>query len=55
MLQEPIGIPLRREVEYKIQLLSDSPLLNIGMYKKFVIEASEVKNQLQQILEQGVI
>jgi hypothetical protein len=32
VFQEPKGLPPKREVEHKIQLLLDSPLLNIGLY-----------------------
>jgi hypothetical protein len=39
----------------EIQLLSDSPLSNIGLYRQSVLEANEVKKQLQELLEQGVI
>jgi hypothetical protein len=28
---------------------------NIGLYRKSIIEANEVKKQLQRLLEQGVI
>jgi len=42
-------------VEHEIHLLPDFPLPNIGLYKQFVVEESEVKKQLQQLLEQGVI
>jgi len=55
MFREPKGLPLKREVDHKIQLLPDSPLPNIGLYRKIVIEESEVKKWLQQLVEQGVI
>lgn len=55
VFQEPKGLPPKREVEHKIQLLLDFPLPNIGLYRQFVIEASEVKKPLQQPLEQGFI
>jgi hypothetical protein len=42
-------------VEKKIQLVPDSPLPNIGLYRQCVLKENEVKNQLQQLLEQGVI
>jgi hypothetical protein len=55
VFQEPKGLPPKREVEHEIQLLLDSPLLNIGFYRQSILEANEVKKQLQQLLEQGVI
>jgi hypothetical protein len=48
-------IPPKREVEHKIQLLFNSPFLNIGMYRQFFLEANEVKHKLQQLLEKGLI
>jgi hypothetical protein len=33
VFQEPKGIPLKREVEHKIQLFPNSPLSNIGLYR----------------------
>jgi len=55
VFEELKWIPPKGEVEHEIQLFRDSPLPNIGLYKPLVIEASEVKKQLQQLLEQGVI
>jgi hypothetical protein len=55
VLEEPKGKPPKREVEHKIQLLLDSPLPNIGLYRQSVLEADKVKKQWQQLLEQGVI
>jgi hypothetical protein len=51
VFQEPQGLPPKREVEHEIQLLLESPLPNIGLYRKSIIEADEVKKQLQQLLE----
>jgi hypothetical protein len=34
VFQEPKGIPPKREVEHEIQLLPDSPLSNIGLYRQ---------------------
>jgi hypothetical protein len=55
VFQEAQGLPPKREVEQKIQLLTKSPLPNIGLYRKSIIEENEVNKQLQQLLEQGVI
>jgi hypothetical protein len=43
MFQEPKGIAPKREVEHEIQLLPDSPLTNIGLYRKSILEENEVK------------
>jgi hypothetical protein len=43
VFQEPKWIPPNRDVEHGIQLLLDSPLLNIGIYRQFVLEENEVK------------
>jgi hypothetical protein len=52
VFHEPKGITPNREVEHKIQLLPDFPLMNIALYRESVLEENEVKKQL---LEQGVI
>jgi hypothetical protein len=38
-----------------MELLSKSPLPNIGLYRQSVIEVDEIKKQLPQLLEQGFI
>ena len=42
-------------MEQEIQLLPNSPLSDIGLYRQSITEVNEVKKQLQQLLEQGVI
>jgi hypothetical protein len=42
-------------VEHEIHFFPNSPLPNIGLYRQSILEANEVKKQLQQLLEQGVI
>ena len=32
-VSDPKGLPPKRELEHEIQLLPDSPLPNIGLYK----------------------
>jgi hypothetical protein len=51
VFKDPKGIPPKRDVEHEIQLLPDSPLPNIGLYRKFILEVNEVKKQLQQLLD----
>jgi hypothetical protein len=46
VFQEPQGLPPKREVEHEIQLLLESPLPNIGLYRKSIIEADEVKKKV---------
>lgn len=55
VFREPEGLTPKREVAHEIQRLPDSPLPNIGLCRQSVIKESEVKKQLQQLLEQGVI
>jgi hypothetical protein len=47
VFQDLKGIPPKRRVEHEIQLLLDSPLSNIGLYRHFVLEKNEVKKKLQ--------
>ena len=46
VFQEPRGLPPRREVEHEIQLLPESPLPIIGIYRNSVIEAYKVNKKL---------
>jgi len=55
VLKKPKGVPPNGDVENEIQLFPDFPLLNIGLYIHFVLEANELNKKLQQFLEQGVI
>jgi hypothetical protein len=49
------GLPPKRQVEHEIQLQQDVPLPNIGMYRLLVLENAEIKKQVQELVEQGVI
>lgn len=55
MFRDPKGFPLKRGMEHEIQLLLDSPLPNIGLYRQYIVEIVEVRKCLQQLLEKGVI
>jgi hypothetical protein len=55
VFQEPQGLPPRREIQHEIQLQQDAPLPNIGMYRLSVLENEEIKKQVQELLEKGVI
>eukprot|EP00253_Pinus_taeda_P027159 PITA_27159 len=50
-----VGLPLKREIQHEIHLHHDAPLPNIGMYRMSTIEMEEIKRQVQQLLDQGVI
>jgi hypothetical protein len=55
LFQVPKGLPPKRQVEHEIQLQQDVPLPNIGMYRLSVLENAEIKKQVQELVEQGVI
>jgi hypothetical protein len=55
IFQEPYGLPPKREIQHEIHLQEDSPLPNVRMYMMSVVEMKEIKNQVQGLLDQGVI
>jgi len=55
LFQEPRGLPPKREIQHEIHLLHDAPLPNIFMYRMLAIEMEEIKQQVQELLDQGVI
>ncbi|MCZ2221971.1 reverse transcriptase family protein, partial [Corynebacterium pilbarense] len=55
MFQEPKGLPPKRGIQHEIQLQQDCPLPNIGMYRMSVMENAEIKKQIQELLDKGVI
>jgi hypothetical protein len=55
MFKEPKGLPPKRGIQHEIQLQQDCPLPNIGMYKMLVMENAEIKKQIQELLDKGVI
>jgi hypothetical protein len=55
MFKEPKGLPPKRGIQHEIQLQKDSPLPNIGMYRMSVMENVEIKKQIQELLDKGVI
>ncbi|KAI5350964.1 hypothetical protein L3X38_003855 [Prunus dulcis] len=55
LFQDVHGLPPRRAVQHDIQLIGDSPLRNLGLYRTSVTESDEIKKQIQGLLEQGVI
>lgn len=54
-LQEPKGLPPKREIQHEIQLQPKVPLPNIGMYHLLVLQNEEIKKQVQELVEKGVI
>jgi hypothetical protein len=55
MFQEPKGLPPKRGIKHEIQLQQVCPLPNIGMYRMLVMESAEIKKQIQELLDKGVI
>jgi hypothetical protein len=55
MFKEPKGLPSKRGIQHEIQLQQDCPLPNIGMYRMSVMENDEIKKQIQELLDKGVI
>lgn len=49
------GLPPQRANEHKIQLVSDAPLSNLGLYYNLVIENKEIKKQVMKLLNQDMI
>jgi hypothetical protein len=48
-------LPPKREIQHEIHLQQDSPLPNVGMYMMSVLDMTEIKKQVQGLLDQGVI
>jgi hypothetical protein len=55
MFKEPKGLPPKRGIQHEIQLQQDCPLPNISMYRMSVMENAEIKKQIQELLDKGVI
>ena len=55
MFQDPKGLPLKREIQHEIHLQQDVPLPNIAMYRMSVMQNEEIKKQVQELIEKGVI
>jgi len=55
VFQEPSGFPLKHEIQHEIHLQHDASLPNIGMYRLSSIEMEEIKKQVHEFLNQGVI
>lgn len=55
MMHEPKGLPPNRGIQHKIELQKYCPLPKIGMYKMLVMESTEIKIQIQNFLNKGII
>jgi hypothetical protein len=55
MFQEPKGFPPKRGIQHEIHLQKYFPLPNIGMYMMLVMENVEIKKQIQDLIDKGVI
>ncbi|XP_020262299.1 uncharacterized protein LOC109838254 [Asparagus officinalis] len=55
LFSEITGLPPRRGVEHEIMLTDESSLSNIGLYLTSVQESEEIKRQVQELLQTGVI
>ncbi|MDZ7970879.1 MAG: reverse transcriptase family protein, partial [Nostoc sp. DedSLP03] len=49
------GLPPRRPIDHEINLVAESPLPNLALYRNSIMENEEIKRQIQELLEQGVI
>ena len=55
MFQEPKWLPPKSEIQHEIQLQQNVPLPNIGMYRMSIIQSLEIKNQIQEFMNNGII
>ena len=55
LFQELSGLPPKRKVEHEIMLIGESSLPNTGLYRTTVQESEEIKRQVQELLDKGVI
>ncbi|XP_026452221.1 uncharacterized protein LOC113352638 [Papaver somniferum] len=49
------GLPPKRGVEHAIMLSGERYLLNVGFYRTSIEESDEIKRQVQELLELGMI
>lgn len=55
LFQEPKGLPPKREIVHDIYLQQDAPLPNIGTYWLSALENVEIKKQVQELINKGLI
>ena len=55
MFQELKGLPPKRGIQHERQLQQDVLLPNIGMYHMSIMESTEIKKKIQELLNKGII
>jgi len=55
LFQIPKELPPKKDIQHKIQLHQDVALPNIGLYRHSIMESEEIKKQVKELLDQGVI
>ena len=55
LFQESKVLPPKREIQHEIHLQHDATLPKIGMYRSSIIDNSEIKKQVHELLERGDI
>ncbi|XP_031500273.1 uncharacterized protein LOC116264278 [Nymphaea colorata] len=55
LFEDPQGLPPRHLIEHEIQLQTDASLPNLSMYRNSVLENEEIKRQVADLLEWGVV
>ena len=53
--EDPLGLPFEREVEFGIDLLPGTAPISKNPYHMAPVELSELKIQLEELLERGFI
>ena len=55
LFSEIEGLPPKRGIDHQIMLTGESSLPNTGLYRTTVEESEEIKKQITELLERGVI
>nr|GEV77433.1 hypothetical protein [Tanacetum cinerariifolium] len=55
LFEDKIGLPPNRVIEHEIQLVVDSNLPNIVMYRNSLLDNTEIKRQVEELIMAGVI
>lgn len=53
--EELLGLPPHREIDFAIELESDTVSISRAPYKMALVELKELKVQLQELLDKGFI
>ncbi|XWS57101.1 hypothetical protein CRYUN_Cryun09bG0142600 [Craigia yunnanensis] len=54
-LEELLGLPPKKEIEFCINLIHDTNPISIPPYRMVPVELKELKNQLKDLLDKGFI